>query len=401
MTDERSLSERLADRLNEYPKADEPEFTPKTEFDGTSGFIQTGPLKEAPTDYSGILREFGYDPEKVRIAGNPRVSRWQQRSRKLEKSEDGERLIKTSEFETVWLSAYRFHIAPVVSAEVEADVNDIIKQARAIRRQSTGAHWFVFQAGDQQLGKRSRDGSTAEIVDRYVQSVQAAKVELAALKRYGIDGIQISMPGDCLEGNQSQSSKNLWLTQETITEQTRIFRRLLHYTVEEFAPLGAQVYVDVVNGNHDQSQRVQNTYPGDGWATEQAIAVSDALKLNPLAYGHVEVRVPEKWSGHMTVPVGDTVVTVVHGHQFGRATNAMKWWQEQTFGGHGPASAHILQNGHFHEFAVERAGGRIRVQSPTFDCGSDWYREKHGVGNTRGAVVYLLKSGEVSRMSVV
>lgn len=396
-----SLSNRLADRLAEYPKADEPQFVPKTEFDGSSGYIQTGPLQEAPAEYSDILRQFGYNPESVRIVGNPRVSRWQQRSRKLEKSEDGERLIKTSEFETVWLEAYRFSIAPTVSTEAPVDVVEAIKQARAIRRQSTGAHWFVFQAGDQQLGKRSRDGSTAEIVDRYVQSVQSAKDEFAALKRHGIDGIQISIPGDCLEGNQSQAGKNLWLTQETITEQTRIFRRLLHYTVEEFAPLAAQIYVDVVNGNHDQAQRVQNTYPGDGWATEQAIAVSDALKLNPLAYGHVEVRVPEKWSGYMTVPVGDTVVTVVHGHQFGRQANAMKWWQEQTFGGHGPAAAHILQNGHFHEFAIEQAGERTRIQSPTFDCGSDWFREKRGVGNTRGALTYLLKSGEISRLSVV
>lgn len=396
------LSERLADRLAEYPKADDPQYAPKTEFDGVSGHIQTGPMPAGQCpEWADILRQFGYDPDKVRMTGPPRVSRWQQRARKKVWSDEKSQYIQTHEFETVWLEAYRFHIAPVGSAEVDPDVNDLIKQARAIRRQSTGAHWFVFQAGDQQLGKRSRDGSTAEIVDRYVQSVQAAKTEFAALKSRGIDGIQLSFPGDCLEGNQSQSGKNLWLTSDTITEQTRIFRRLLHYTVEEFAPLAAQVYVDVVNGNHDQAQRVQNTYPGDGWATEQAIAVSDALKLNPLAYGHVEVRVPEKWSGYMTVPVGDSVVTVVHGHQFSRQANAMKWWQEQTFGGHGPAAAHILQNGHFHEFAVEQAGDRTRLQSPTFDCGSDWFREKRGVGNTRGALVYLLRSGQISHLSVV
>ncbi len=375
------LSERLADRLAEYPKADEPQYTPKTEFDGVSGHIQTGGLEQPPTDFTALLEQFGYDPAEVRIVGHPRTSRWQT-------------------YDERWLTSYRFNIAPVSDVDV-TDLEAAIKQARVVRRQATGPHWFVFQGGDQQIGKRSRDGSTAEIIERWVQSVEAAKVELANVQRMGIEGIQISMPGDCLEGNQSQSSKNLWLTQETITEQTRIFRRLLHYTIDEFAPLASRIYVDVVNGNHDQSQRIQNTYPGDGWATECAISESDALKLNPMAYSHVEVRVPDKWSGHMTVPVGDTVVTVVHGHQFGRPNNSMKWWQEQTFGGHGPASAQILQNGHFHEFAVEQAGERTRIQSPTFDCGSDWFREKRGVGNTRGAVVYLLRSGEVSRMSVV
>lgn len=398
MTD---LTDRLADRLLDYPKAEEPEFLPKTEFDGASGFIQTGPTPAGQCpEWGDILRQFGYDPDKVTMTGPPRVSRWQQRARKKVWSDEKAQYIQTHEFETVWLEAYRFHLAPITGVGV-GELEPLIKSARAIRRQSTGAYWFIFQAGDQQIGKRSRDGSTAEIVERWVQSVEAALVELASLKRLGIDGVQISIPGDCLEGNQSQNGKNLWLTQETITEQTRIFRRLLQYTIDQFAPLVSRVFVDVVNGNHDQAQRQLNTYPGDGWATEQAIAISDALKMNPQAYGHVEIRVPEKWSGSMTVPVGDSVVTVVHGHQFGRQTNAMKWWQEQTFGGHGPASADIMQNGHFHEFAIEQAGSRTRLQSPTFDCGSDWYREKHGVGNTRGALVYLLKSGEISRMSVV
>ncbi len=119
------------------------------------------------------------------------------------------------------------------------------------------------------------------------------------------------MPGDCVEGNQSQGGRNLWQTQETITEQTRILRRLMMHTVEAFAPLVDQVMLDTVNGNHDEAQRQQNTYPGDGWATEAATAVADALTLNPTSFGHVTVRVPEKWSGSMTVPVGDTVVTMV------------------------------------------------------------------------------------------
>jgi predicted phosphodiesterase len=208
------------------------------------------------------------------------------------------------------------------------------------------------------------------------------------------------MPGDCIEGNQSQAQKNLWLTSETITEQTRVYRRLLMQTVAELAPLVDQVYLDVVNGNHDESQRSQNTFPGDGWATECATAVADALKLNPSSFGHVTVRVPDQWRGCMTVPVGDTVVTVIHGHQF-RPTQGMKWWSEQALHNQPPGAAHILQHGHYHSWQVETTEHRTRIQSSTFDGGSDWYRDTHGATNRRGALVYLLRSGEVSRMSVL
>jgi predicted phosphodiesterase len=385
----------LADDLNAYPAADEPEYTPRTEFDGSSGFIQTAsfPASEAP-DFTAILEQFGYDPTLVRIVGNPRVSRWQQRSR----------IRGTSDYEEAWLCAYRFHIAPIETTETH-DLEALVRQARTRSKQALtenpdNACWFVFQAGDLQLGKRSRDGSTEQIVDRYVQSVEAAKAELKACKRQGIAGVQISLPGDCIEGNQSQRGQNLWLTQETITEQTRILRRLMLFTIDELAPIVNKVYLDTVNGNHDQAQRQQNTYPGDGWATEAAIAVSDALKLNESVYGHVEVRVPEKWSGMMTVPVGDTVVTVVHGHQW-RPNGAMKWWSEQALNNQPAGAAHVLQCGHYHSWDVETTEHRTKVQSSTFDCGSDWYREKRGATAKRGGLVYLLQAGEISRMSLV
>lgn len=399
MTD---LNDRLADRLLDYPKADEPEYLPKTEFDGASGFIQTGPTPagECP-EWGDILRQFGYDPDKVRMTGPPRVSRWQQRARKKVWSDEKAQYIQTHEFETVWLEAYRFHLAPVESVDALPDVEAFIKRARVIRRQATGPHWFVFQAGDHQIGKKSRDGSTPEIIDRHVQSVEAAKLELTSLQRHGIEGIQISIPGDCIEGNQSQSGRNQgYMTQETITEQLIIFQRLLMYTIEEFAPLAERLEVTVVGGNHDDAQRDLNTVPGNNWATTAATLINDRLKDNPLAFGHVRLQVPDKWSASMTVPIGDTIVTIVHGHQW-RKNGAMKWWSEQALGMQPAGAAQLLQHGHHHTFEVETTEHRTRVASPTFDCGSDYYRDSHGGTSKRGAVVYLLKSGETSRMSVV
>lgn len=383
----------LEDRLNEltkYPAAEDIKYSPRTEFDGTTGFIQTGPTTTAPTDYDDLLTQFGYNPEVVQIVGHPRVSKWEQRSR----------VRGTSDYETVWLSAYKFQIAAKGPISRTTDLDSIVAKVKKTPKPGTGPHWLVFQAGDLQIGKRSRDGSTEQIVERYFQSLEDTVTEFKALKRHGIEGIQISMPGDMCEGNQSQAGKNLWLTQETITEQGRILRRLMMATVEAFAPLVDQVLLCVVNGNHDEAQRVQNTYPGDGWATESAIAVGEALTLNPASFGHVTVQVPEKWSGSMTIGVGDTVVTVVHGHQW-RPNQGFRWWSDQAMNNQPAGAAQILQHGHYHTWQIETTEHKTRIQSSTFDCGSDWFRERRGAGNRRGALVYLLNSGEVSRMSIL
>ena len=263
--------------------------------------------------------------------------------------------------------------------------------------------WFVFQAGDLQLGKRSRDGSTEQIVEQFTASVARARQEMLSLRSVvdkPIAGVQLCFPGDCIEGSVSQGGKNVWLTQETVPEQTRIFRRLLLHTVDQFRDVTQHVYVDVVNGNHDQAQRQYNSYPGDGWATEAAISLADALKLNDEAYGHVEVRVPDKWSGSLTVPVGDTVVCVAHGHQWPRG-KGMRWWDEQSANYQPARAAHILQHGHIHTYEIETTRDRTRVSSPTFDCGSDWFRETHGGESQIGGLTYLLHSGQVSRVSVM
>ncbi|MBN7314688.1 hypothetical protein [Mycobacteroides abscessus] len=361
---------------------EEKRYTPETTFDGSSGHIQTGTMKATdPVDYTDLLKQFGYDPDAVQIVGSVRTSRWQQR-------EDGE-----------WLVAYRFNIAPrqVIST---LDLEALVKKAKNHKPVGAKGHWLVFQAADLQLGKRSRDGSTEQIVENYLDSLQRSIEQYRGLKRYGIEGIKISMPGDCIEGNVSQSGRNLWLTQETITEQTRILRRLMVATVDAFRPLVDQVYLDVVNGNHDQSQRQQNTYPGDGWATECAIAVHDALQLNPAAYGHVSVRTPDRWSNSMTVPVGSSVVTVTHGDAWRRG-KGMQWWSGQTFTCQPAGAAQVLQHGHWHGLDIEKDGDRTRICCPPLDCGSDWYRNLSGSESSPGALFYLLDRGQFSHLSVV
>ena len=381
----------LADDLAAEYTADEPEHRPRIEFDGGTGVFDTGVIKgNIPTDFNPLFRQCleaaGYSPDQVQLGRPLKESHWQQKSRDND--------------EPIWLHAYKFETSQVGSSTI-LDLESLVKAAKK-KAPAKGAegHWFVFQGGDQQIGKRSRDGSTKEIIERYCESVETSKKYFKRLSPLGIEGIQICLPGDCLEGGVSQNAKNLWLTQESIVEQTRILRRLMLFTVEAFAPLVDRVYFDVVGGNHDEATRDQNFYPGNNWATESAITIGEALKMNPTAYQHVQVRVPEKWSGMMTVPVGDSIVTVAHGHQW-RKNGAMQWWAEQAVNNQPAGGSQILQHGHWHQFQIGSNKHRTVVGSPTFDMGSDWLRQKSGATAKQGALVYLLSGGEISHLSLV
>lgn len=389
----RKLEDALGD-LAAYPRAEESEYVPRTEFDhATGGFIQTGPMPEPPKDYDDLLRQFGYDPADVVVVGHPRVSRWQQRAR----------IRGTAEYETVWLSAYKFQIAPREQLQ-PTDLDALVTKIKKAPAAGTGPHTFVFQASDLQCGKVSAAGSTPEIAERYLQSVEAAVQEFKRLKKLGIESIQVSMPGDLVEGNQSQRGKNMgFLTELGVPEQTRVLRRLMMETITAFAPLVDHMTFDVVGGNHDDSDRSLNSWAGNNWATETAGIVADALTLNPSSFRHVTVRVPDKWFGHMTVPVGvenQTVVTLVHGHQW-RRNKGMDWWAGQAHGGHPAGASQVLQCGHYHGWHIESSATKTLIQSPTFDMGSEWFTEKTGATSRRGGLCYLLNAGEVSRMTVV
>jgi len=367
----------LADKLNQ-PTAKEAEYRPRTEFDGRAGFIQTGPLVEAPSSHTEILELFGYDPAVVRIVGAPRVSRWQT-------------------YDERWLSSYRFNLEPVHADRVN-DLLEGIKKWKAHRPVGSGASAFTFQASDLQLGKIDGD-ATEGTIDRFLESVDIAVDEFKALrKRRNLGVIQAVFPGDICEGNVSQNGRNMWRTELTITEQMRLMRRLMMHTVKRFAPLADEVYLDVVNGNHDQAQRFQETRADDGHATEQAIAVDDALKENEAAFGHVTVRVPPVDQSYMTVPVGDSVVTVAHGHQWRRG-KALDWIANQALNGTNVAACQVLQHGHEHQWSTSSTANRTVICSPAYDGGSVWLA--NGSSGRRGGLVYVTRGGAITDLSVV
>lgn len=406
-----SFAENLNNELA-GPQVNEAAYRPSVEFTGRIATIETGVLYQAPDqppEYAELLRQWGRDPEQFRLIAIDYEKHWQVPYRPVLKDDVGNPVLDQwghavpLEQEFRWAASYKVRVEEIDQGMSQSRLEEIIRQARVERRAATGSHWFVFQASDTQLGKKSRDGSLDETIARYVDSVDLAKIELARLRSsHGVAGVQISMPGDCIEGGVSQHGKNMgYLTTMTVPEQVTVLEKLMYYTVEQFAPLAEQVLMTVVNGNHDQAQRQINTYPGDGWATQAATSVEMGLRIHPLQYSHVTVAIPDKWSGSMTVPVGDSVVCIVHGHQWKQWNRAMQWLSEQAVHCQPAGACDVVQHGHYHTWRVESHKTKTIVCSSTYDCGSDHYRESHGAEARRGGLVYLLRAGEVSRMSIV
>lgn len=297
---------------------------------------------------------------------------------------------------------YRFAVEPVTGTARIDELVTLIGKRKPVTPRTTpvGVEVYNYLAGDLQIGKSDGDG-TEGILAAFTQSVDAAVVDFKRLggrKRFGI--VHIAFVGDCGEGNQSQGGRNMWRTELTVTEQYRLFRRLMLYTVDAFRLIADQIEVDVVNGNHDEAQRFQSTREDDGHATESAIALRDALKLNPDAYNHVAVYVPNKDEATITRPVGDTIMTMTHGHKWRRG-KAFDWWAGQSLNWHAPGAAQLLLHGHEHEFHVSAKRERTIICCPSFESESTWWRHRTGDVGKRGAVVFTSSAGEFADMRIL
>lgn len=356
-------------------------FIRSTEFDGSKGFIQTEPLAAAPS-YDELLEMFGYNPKEVRVVGTLRTSKWQQR-------EDGE-----------WLHSYRFAIGPAATANLD-DVIKSISSRKFKPAESKGDDVFHWLAGDLQLGKIDGDG-TQGVVDRVLASIDNGVKELKKLRKYNSIGmVHQAWLGDCGEGNQSQGGKSMWRTELTITEQYRLFRRLALYAVDAFAPLVERLEIDVVNGNHDEAQRLPvATRADDGHATEAMIALADALLLNPASYGHVKIFVPNRDEMTITREIGNSVFTHAHGNQWAKG-KAFEWWAKQSLNNHSAGAADFLLHGHNHEMHLQAKKERVVICVPTFESESTYWKHRHGDVARTGALVMLTNGKEFSQLSII
>jgi predicted phosphodiesterase len=268
---------------------------------------------------------------------------------------------------------------------------------RKNRKQPTGqpGATYTVAAGDLQIGKPDGDG-TLGTVERFVRYHENSLDRYKHLRKRGLAGDDVALlwVGDCIEGTESQGSKLLARLELTVTEQVRIYRRLMLMQVKDYLDAGARVRVAVVPGNHDEAKRVGDqmaTVYSDSWAIEGAAAVADALDVS--GYGdQVAFVFPGRDELTVTLDIDGTVVGVLHGHQ--TRGKMQTWLAGQSLGrqavGH---STDLIVSGHYHHLRIEQIGPVTHIQVPSMDGGSAWWRHKTGLDAPPGMVTLLVAGG--------
>lgn len=336
---------------------------------------------DEPLD-ADLMRELGVDPGEWEVIAR-RESRWQQ-------TEDGK-----------FLRAYRISVRRRTrrtgDLSIEA-MNEILSSnygsGSPPRPLYRGNEVFVVPVGDLQVGKID-GGGTAALIDRFATLTRKVSGQLQ--RAGGAQRLILPWLGDCIEGIVSQGGRLATRLDVSVTEQVRIYRRLMLHQLATLAPYAEHVIVPVLPGNHDETTRLFATGPTDSWAIEGASAVQDALAMSG-DYGHVSFLYPQDEELTITLNVGTDerpfVLGFTHGHLAGSPNKALDWWRDQTFGRQHSGGADMLFTGHFHHLRVEATGGgRTWIQIPALDGGSNWFRRSKGEDEPAGMVSMWVTPG--------
>lgn len=340
-------------------------------------------------DASGhnLLTSSGFDPKEWEIAGPIRHSTWEAQT--------------PSGIQE--LTSFRFNVQRILKSNY--DIEELLKSVR--RRKNVpaagrGGGTFHLANGDYQFGKSDGDGS-AGTLDRVIQSIDNAATEFRQSRKKHTAFGHISFMGDCMEGFVSQGGKNAWRTELTLTEQLRLTRRVFLYAIDQFAPLTEKLSVVSVPGNHDEAVREPGmTRYDDSFAVDALVAVTDAMALNPLVYGHVETFIPRKDELAVTLDVNGTVVTHYHGHQHRRGKH-WEWWQGSSFDRRYPDlyQADVALSAHGHTFQLDTKGDRTWIMTPAQEQESTWWRHRTGDRGAPGALIFTTEGGKARGFSIV
>ena len=367
----------------------QPEVMARTEFDGSTGYIQTGQVLEGESlgDDESILRAFNFDPAKIRIIGPPKISKWQQRSQK--RNQHGQR---TGEYETVWLSAYKFDIARKgIDVDLPALYAEVKKTKPSPAKKPSGESTVVVCWADIQTGKVDHLGGLKELLER----LEEKRIALQAyLKRSKFDHIVIADAGDIIEGFENfdaQTRTNSLSLMDQIDVAATEFWKTIRLCAKH-----APVDVLSIPSNHCRWSKGKSLMGKvtDDWG----LHISKRLERHNEEAGlPVTFHRAEEWQETLQFPIRDTRLGLAHGHQSNNPQGIPAWWAKMSHSG--VLDCDVLVTGHFH-FASLRPSGRCartnrarwHIQCPTLDNGSSWVRNKYGEDGDPALAVFQINN---------
>lgn len=360
-------------------------WQPRAEWDEAGGYIVSEPFdpRDTPEDQLHLFELHGLSPEDWVIT-RARSSRWQT-------------------YDERWLEASRIEFAPRKVVQVaRADAEAVIKRIAGWRpraAKTTNEHSFWAPVGDTQIGK-IEGGGTPATVERFLDNLELIVSRQRDLRA---DHVYLPWLGDCIEGVVSQGGKVQGRLDLSITEQVRVYRRLVMAQIKAFAPLTNRITVIAIPGNHDEPSRDLFTKGTDSWALDAISAVQDGVEENPVLSDMVDFYYPSDDTLTVTLDSNDVRVTMAHGHQFpNRKDYWQDWWDGQIRARHLPGDADILLAAHRHHLRVaDFAGGRMFIQIPALDGGSQHFDNRSGGGVPSRMVSFTLEEGRIRNFDPV
>lgn len=305
-----------------------------------------------------------------------------------------------------WRYKFKIQLNPTSSVSVEELVSLIAKHKRKKSEESAAdldANW-VLATGDWQLGKADNDGvegTVQRILDGTDKAIDRIR-ELKRLKRWP-GAATLALTGDCVEGFLSQNGGNIWRTNLTMTEQVRLYRRLVMDMVIRLSKEVDSLLVTAVPGNHGETVRIAGkmaTRMDDSWDLDSVVAVAEALAHNPDAYGHVAFHLPQPDEGEVVLDLAGTITAIAHGHQAPRG-DVPKWVAEHAKNMSPVGDAHLILTGHHHHLAMKTLGPRTWIQVPAMESESTWWKHRTGEVSMPGMVSLLTANGQWSDLAIL
>lgn len=381
----RGLSE-LLDAPKKPPKFDGWEQSATSEWDGETGFIQTGQLSEEPKSWDQFIIDAGLDPNEVEVVGNVQVRGWDSIKREGDES-----------------NVVRMHYYKITVRRKQAhlpDLQQLLASARAARPHTPVGYEndsaMVVCLSDTQLGKVGSRGGTEEVlkrVDYYLEQIELLS------KLWRCKSAALLDPGDIIEGIESGGGLEAQLSTNDLSLPDQV--ELASVVEFEFMKALAKTHDDVtvasVPSNHCRLRRGKTNLgvPSDDWGLHAARQVHHRIQDNPEKFGHVKMILPETYEESLSFDIAGQRIGMAHGHQSGSPDRVPDWWAKQVHGGKPIASATILVTGHFHSFRCQPSGrhpvtGREKwwLQCPTLDNGSDWFSNKSGSDSEASLLVF-------------
>lgn len=340
------------------------------------GYTTTEPV----TDFGPLFKLFNLDPDVWLVEDDTvRMSMWQQSRR----TEQGER-------DVVNLYSYRAKFRKHGNTETTADFIDRIKSFTytPVAHKPTSQS-LVLVPTDIQLGKVDWNGGTADTLQQVLASFHKA-ADIARVQKPG--EIVIVDAGDIIENIYSTSSQ-LATNDIDLPDQVAKAMEVMLEGIKILAPLAPSIRYAAVSSNHGAHRLGPKSPAGDVHA-DYGIAIArilqTSLKLNPEAFGHVAIQIPDPYMESLAFTTSGSTIGVVHGHQAGSADKLGDWWKGQSHGGMPTSEARILIAGHFHSLRVQQSGdARWIMVGSASDRGSSWFTNLKGESSQSGMMSFL------------